>query len=69
MKTSAHLIQQLRDRLLDEVQWLDLAVCDGVCFLIVKCFGALHRVPREAGQEVGQEGRACVHASDTIRTP
>ena len=45
MRTLANLFKQLRDRLIDEIHWLNLAVCRSVCFLIVKRFDALCRVP------------------------
>ena len=67
MRTFTNLIEQLRDRRCEQVQWLDLLVAvRGVFFLLIECFDALCRVTGEAGHEVGQEGRACMHAPKNL---
>ena len=68
IRTFTNLIEQLRDRLCEHSQWLDLLVAvRGVSFLLTECFDALYRVPGEAGHEEGQEGRACMHALKSLR--
>ena len=66
-RTFTNLIKQLGDRLCKQVHWLHLLMAvRGVFFLLFGCFDALYRVPGEAGQEVGQEGRACMHAPKNL---